>query len=80
MLLRHFAQGKRIDDLQALQLYGIRRLASRIHDLKRFGLKIDSEFHKYVSPEGIKKRFMLYSTDLKNEVNISIFKAQGIIE
>jgi hypothetical protein len=42
-VLSHLQSGKPITALEALRLYGIFRLASRIHDLKKAGLTIQSQ-------------------------------------
>lgn len=42
-ILRHLKEYGSITDLEAYTKYGIRRLASRIHDLKRRGVDIISE-------------------------------------
>jgi hypothetical protein len=41
-VLSHLQSGKPITALEALNLYGIFRLASRIHDLKKCGVEIQS--------------------------------------
>lgn len=41
-VLSHLQSGKPITALEALNLYGIFRLASRIHDLKKNGIAIQS--------------------------------------
>lgn len=41
-VLSHLQSGKPITALEALKQYGIFRLASRIHDLKKAGLTIQS--------------------------------------
>jgi hypothetical protein len=41
-VLSHLQSGKPITALEALRLYGIFRLASRIHDLKKAGMTIQS--------------------------------------
>jgi len=41
-VLSHLQSGKPITSLEALKLYGIFRLASRIHDLKKNGIEIKS--------------------------------------
>jgi len=41
-VLSHMQSGKPITSLEALRLYGIFRLASRIHDLKKNGFAIKS--------------------------------------
>lgn len=43
-LLRHFKHGSRITAMEALNLYGIGRLAARIWDLQDAGHRINSEF------------------------------------
>jgi hypothetical protein len=40
--LSHLQSGRPITALEALNLYGIFRLASRIHDLKKHGVEIQS--------------------------------------
>lgn len=42
-ILRHLKECGSISDLEAYSEYGIRRLASRIHDLKKKGVDIVSE-------------------------------------
>lgn len=42
-ILRHLKEYGSISDLEAYSEYGIRRLASRIHDLKKKGVDIVSE-------------------------------------
>lgn len=42
-ILRHLKEYGSISDLEAYSEYGIRRLASRIHDLKKRGVNIVSE-------------------------------------
>jgi hypothetical protein len=41
-VLSHLQSGRPITALEALNLYGIFRLASRIHDLKKHGVEIQS--------------------------------------
>ena len=41
-VLSHLQSGKPLTSLEALRLYGIFRLASRIHDLKKNGIAIKS--------------------------------------
>lgn len=41
LILRYMLKGNRITALQALNLFGCFRLAARIHDLKRFGNKVE---------------------------------------
>lgn len=40
MLIEHFSRGKPITQIEALNLYGILRLASRVNDLKSRGYKV----------------------------------------
>lgn len=42
-LLKHLLSGRSITPLEALGLYGIFRLAARVHDLKAQGHKIRTE-------------------------------------
>ncbi len=39
-IIKHLKQGKTLTSLQALQLFGCARCASRIHDLRSFGFNI----------------------------------------
>ena len=50
-------QGKKLTSLDALNLFGCMRLASRIHDLRERGLNIHAE--KIILPSG--KRVTQYS-------------------
>ena len=43
VVLRHLRTGKRITAVEAVQRYGIYRLASRIHELRNKGHAIKSE-------------------------------------
>jgi len=56
-VLSHLQSGKPITALEALRLYGIFRLASRIHDLKKVGLQIQS---RDIVTEGGKKIAQYY--------------------
>lgn len=40
LVLAHLQEGKSLDAAQALRLYGIRRLAARVHELKTDGVGI----------------------------------------
>ena len=46
-ILEHLEQGKPITALEALQLYGCLRLASRISDLKKDGHDIMDQFTEH---------------------------------
>lgn len=56
-VLAHLQSGKPITALEALRLYGIFRLASRIHDLKKHGVEVNV---RDVSTEGGKKIAQYY--------------------
>ena len=56
-VLSHLQSGKPITALEALRLYGIFRLASRIHDLKKAGLTIQS---RDIQTDGGKKVSQYY--------------------
>jgi hypothetical protein len=43
IVLRHLRAGKRITAYEAVQLYGIYRLAARVNDLRKAGHDIKSE-------------------------------------
>lgn len=60
MIRKHLNRGWSITPLQALEKYGIMRLASRINDLKREGMIIHS-----VMVNNGKKRFAKYFIDKK---------------
>lgn len=42
MLKEHLTSGKEITPIEALEKYGIFRLAARVHDLRDQGLKIET--------------------------------------
>lgn len=51
-VLRHLKRKKSLSSLTALTEYGIMRLASRIHDLKRAGVKIKREKREIIKRNG----------------------------
>lgn len=61
-LLKHLKAGRSITQLGALRLYGIGRLASRVHDLKSAGHNILSEFEDVPTKHG-KSRVKRYWLD-----------------
>jgi hypothetical protein len=48
LILKHLRSGKTLSQKQALKLYGVHRLASRMFDLKELGLK----YHKKTDVHG----------------------------
>jgi hypothetical protein len=54
-ILSHMKRGRRISPLQALSMFGVFRLSSRIHQLRRDGWNVQSEM---VEEKG--KRFKVY--------------------
>ena len=56
-VLAHLQSGKPITALEALRLYGIFRLASRIHDLKKHGIEVKV---RDITTEGGKKIAQYY--------------------
>lgn len=73
-------ENNRVDNGMAYFDFGISRLASRIHDLRALGLKIDSDWHKYRDARGDKKRYMVYWLDLTDSKTQKILKTNGVIE
>lgn len=59
-IIRHLQEIGPIDDLTAYSEYGIRRLASRIHDLKVQGYDIETETHKGKNRYGEPTHFAVY--------------------
>jgi hypothetical protein len=49
-LEKHFLSGKSLTQLEAIGLYGAFRLAARVHDLKKKGMKVETRI-KY-DPNG----------------------------
>lgn len=64
-VLRHLQDHDSITSLEAMQEYGIYRLASRISDLKKAGIGIQREFVSGTNRYGEKTKFVRYS--LKKE-------------
>lgn len=52
MLLNHLLAGNSITQLEALSLYGIGRLASRINELRESGIFVRSNFVKVRKADG----------------------------
>ena len=52
MLIDHFLAGGKITQLEALQKYGVGRLASRICDLKHDGYRIESAYRTVRKADG----------------------------
>lgn len=61
-LLRHFRSGNTITQLEALRLFGIGRLASRITDLKCSGFDVQSQYEDVPTRHG-KSRVKRYWLD-----------------
>lgn len=60
-LLRHLRTHKRgITDLDAYNLYQIRRTAARIWDLRHKGYNIRTEYESYVNEDGHNVRYGRY--------------------
>lgn len=45
-LRQHFLSGRSLTQLEAIGLYGAFRLAARVHDLKREGMKFDTQIKR----------------------------------
>lgn len=60
MLLNHLLAGNSITQLEALNLYGIGRLASRVNDLKDRGVYVRSNFVKVKKANGDTARVKEY--------------------
>lgn len=65
-ILRHLADYGSIDSLTAMREYGILRLASRINDLKRRGVKIISITEKSKNRYGETVRYSVYMLAERN--------------
>ena len=65
-ILRHLKDFGSISDNEAGDMYGIRRLASRIYDLRKAGFEITSEMVKGKNRYGEPTRYSVYR--LKQEV------------
>ena len=59
-ILEHIKYKGSISPIEAEVLYGVRRLASRINDLKRFGHNITSEIVTGVNRDGGRVRYAIY--------------------
>lgn len=60
MLLNHLLAGNSITQLEALNLYGIGRLASRVNDLKDRGVYVRSNFVNVTKANGETARVKEY--------------------
>lgn len=65
-ILRHLGDYGSIDSLTAMREYGILRLASRINDLKRRGVKIISITEKSKNRYGETVRYSVYMLAERN--------------
>lgn len=54
-ILAYMRSGKRITQLLATDLFGCMRLPSRIHDLKKAGIIVQSQFIKLTSNKRVKE-------------------------
>lgn len=52
MILEHLKTGRGLTQLEALNMYGVGRLASRIHDLKAAGYEITAQTVRVVKANG----------------------------
>lgn len=59
-ILRHLKEIGKITPIQALQEYGIMRLASRISDLKKEGYEITKTFKTHVNKFGERTHYAVY--------------------
>lgn len=57
-ILAYLKSGKRITQLLAIDLFGCMRLPSRIHDLKKAGVAIQSQFIKLTSNKRVKEYWL----------------------
>lgn len=60
LIIRHINDYGSITSLEAMQEYGIMRLASRINDLKKAGYKVKSQIVHSVNRYGDKIHFSKY--------------------
>lgn len=60
-IVDHLKKHGEIDDLTAYTEYGIRRLASRIHDLKAQGYGITVMLRRGMNRDGLSTRYAVYS-------------------
>lgn len=54
-ILAYLKSGKRITQLKALELFGCMRLPSRIHDIKKAGIKIKDQFITLANNKRVKE-------------------------
>lgn len=60
MILAHIKEHGSISPMEAERLYGVRRLASRVNDLRRRGVDIVSALVTGVNRDGGKVRYAVY--------------------
>ena len=60
MILAHIKEHGSISPMEAERLYGVRRLASRVNDLRRRGVNITSEIVTGENRDGGKVRYAVY--------------------
>ena len=65
LILDHLKSGKKITALEALELYGCLRLASRIYDLTKRGYYIESEKIKLKSGKKVAQYRLIKSLEKK---------------
>lgn len=65
-IMRHLREYGSITQLEAMQEYGIFRLASRISDLRKEGIKIKKETEKGKNRYGEPTSFARYKLDLED--------------
>lgn len=54
-ILAYLKRGKRLTQLTALELFGCMRLPSRIHDIKKAGIKIKDQFITLANNKRVKE-------------------------
>ena len=59
-ILAHIKEHGSISPIEARVLYGVMRLASRVNDLRRRGVEIESELVTGVDRDGNKVRYAVY--------------------
>lgn len=59
-ILRHLKEVGKITPIQALQEYGIMRLASRISDLKKEGYEITKTLKTHINKFGERTHYAVY--------------------
>lgn len=67
-IMRHLQEAGSITSAEAMQEYGIYRLASRISDLKKLGVPIQREFVKSKNRFGEETIFARYSLRAEKDV------------